>query len=48
MPLKNEKYFNITILIKGLIVVFTPILFHFDDINYLDLQKKVTSYISKT
>jgi len=32
---KNEKYFNITILIKGLIVVFTPILFHFDDINYL-------------
>ena len=32
---KNEKYFNISILIKGLIVVFTPILFHFDDINYL-------------
>ena len=32
---KNERYFNISILIKGLIVVFTPILFHFDDINYL-------------
>ena len=32
---KNEKYFNVSILIKGLIVVFTPILFHFDDINYL-------------
>jgi len=32
---ENEKYFNVSILIKGLIVVFTPILFHFDDINYL-------------
>tara|TARA_B100001778_G_scaffold150439_1_gene123556 strand:- start:543 stop:1463 length:921 start_codon:yes stop_codon:yes gene_type:complete len=32
---ENEKYFNVSIFIKGLIVVFTPILFHFDDINYL-------------
>ena len=28
-------YININIFIKGLIVVFTPILFHFDQVNYL-------------
>ena len=28
-------YIDISIFIKGLIVVFTPILFHFDQVNYL-------------
>jgi len=32
---EKENYFNISILIKGLIIVFTPILFHFNDINHL-------------
>ena len=34
---KNGKtiYININIFIKGLIIVFTPILFHFDNVNYL-------------
>ena len=31
----EEEYFNVSIFIKGLIIVFTPILFHFEDINYL-------------
>ena len=31
----EEQYFNVSIFIKGLIIVFTPILFHFEDINYL-------------
>ena len=32
---KGTVYLNINIFVKGSIVVFTPILFHFDDINYL-------------
>ena len=31
----EEEYFNVSIFIKGLIIVFTPILFHFEDINIL-------------
>ena len=31
----EEEYFNVSIFVKGLIIVFTPILFHFEDINYL-------------
>ena len=31
----EEEYFNVSIFIKGLTIVFTPILFHFGDINYL-------------
>ena len=32
---KGAVYLNINIFIKGSIIVFTPILFYFDDVNYL-------------
>tara|TARA_B110000444_G_scaffold258301_1_gene298852 strand:- start:1950 stop:2852 length:903 start_codon:yes stop_codon:yes gene_type:complete len=36
MQEKNKiVYIDISIFIKGLIIVFTPILFHFDQVNYL-------------